>query len=262
MGRVRFSLPKFLSTKKHELAKINSSTYLHKDEYPIIQDLCNAEGVKESEALRLIVSDWIRRKRVEALGRDNSEDPIRKIYERVMEEQIAPLLLDIQAMKSSLDKLSSKSSTSEISTALQGQIPDQSSDILEAIKRLRSLLEQTGSDLSESCGSQMIQLEQINKSHQVSQAIGNETFASVWTVLDLVIRYVMEVNLLDQNKSPEELDFEIAAERQVLRLEGLKKIALVEKLFNLPDELRLAERVLAERTFSTSLTGYKSSHPY
>jgi hypothetical protein len=249
----RYALPKVSSTKKRKIARPNSSTHLFTDDYKEVLDICQTEGIKESEALRLIVSDWIRDKKVEALGKDQLEDPIRRVYERVISEQIAPLVESVKTMKSVVERLSRGGGASPDKSQPSASPMPQTLGLLEAIAELRQMLEQTGSDLTESGAAQMEQLEQIHKSQLTLQSIGSETFATGWTITDLIIRYLVEADLRAQNKEPDEVESEVAAERRGLRLEGLKKIAGIEAFFNLPDEFRLAQLVLSSRTFPMSI---------
>lgn len=251
--RRRYALPKISGTKKRKIAKPNSSTHLFTDDYKEVLDICQAEGIKESEAIRLIVSDWLRSKKVEALGKDQVEDPIRRVYERVIGEQIAPLVETVQALKTALEK------QPKVRTSLPEPPPSNStqtsqfSALLESIAELKQMLEQTGSDLTEAGAAQMNQLELIHKSQLTLQSIGSETFAAGWTISDLIIRYLVEADLRAQNMEPESVESEVASERRGLRLEGLNKIASIEEFFDLPEEFRLAQLVLSSRTFPMSV---------
>lgn len=245
----KFSLPKDNSTKKRKIAKPSCGTHLFEDDYKEIISMCRAEGVGESEALRLIVSEWMRDQRVKALGKDHVEDPIRRIYERVITEQLAPLSESVRSIKSSVEKLSQNRALPAAPGYSSNIAPEQSSGIMAAINELKSILEQTGSDLSENGASQIEILDSIQKSQTTLHAITSETFAAGWTIADLLVRYVVEVNLRDQNKLPDEVEQEVALERRGLRMEGLKKIAGIEDFLELPEGLRIAQLVLSSRSF-------------
>jgi hypothetical protein len=157
--RSKFSLPKYLGPRNRKIARPNSSTHLFEDDYKFILVLCKSENVTESEAIRLIISDWIRCKKVEALGRDQVEDPIRRIYERVMDEQLAPLVETVRKIKLSPEKLSNNGSHSQEASSSTFSSGERDSNILDAIASLRQLLEQTGSHLAETGAAQMNQLD-------------------------------------------------------------------------------------------------------
>lgn len=250
----KISLPKDNSTKKRKIARPSCGTHLFEDDYKEIIGMCKAEGVKESEALRLIVSEWFRDQRVKALGKDNVEDPIRRIYERVIGEQLEPLFDTVRNVKSMVEKLSTARPLPPPSSNSSAPIPDNSAGILVAINELKSLLEQTGGDLAENGAAVMEQLDSIQKSQTTLQAISSETFANGWTIADLLIRYLVEVNLREQQKSQDEVEEEVMAERRGLRLEGLRKIADIEDYLKLPDGLRIAQLVLGSRAFPMALS--------
>jgi hypothetical protein len=73
------------------VTKVSSSSRLYVDDFQEVASMCRAENSNESEVIREIVHDWLRIKKVEALGRDQIEDPVRRIYERVLAQQIEPL---------------------------------------------------------------------------------------------------------------------------------------------------------------------------
>lgn len=237
-------------SKKRRIAKPNCTTRIFEDNYRELQQMIRAQGSNESEILREIVSDWFRMKKVQALGRDQTEDPIRRIYERVVEEKItahiSPLTASLQELKKMLGAFTGNRTSAPI---VQSPTQNGGNTILEAIESLRALIEQTGSDLSETNALQVNQLDQIQKAHLALQAIGSENFAASWSILDLIIRYVVEMNLRDQQKSPDDVEREVTQDRAGLRLEGLRQIADVEELFSLPQELRLAELVLPQSLF-------------
>lgn len=245
--KLKFSLPKISDARKRKLSKTNSSTYLHEDDSAVVLSLAKAAGVGESEALRVIVSDWISSQRVKAMGRDQVEDPIRRIYERVVEERINPLAELVRQIKGSVEKLASGQPAPQMRELLPAAGQDNGGEILSAINGLRSLIEQTGSDLSESSAAQISQLDTIQAAVLGLHGITSETFASSWTIADLIARYLVEVSLRDQNLLPEEVESEATKERALLRLEGLMKIAGLGRLLELPKEFLLAESVLLQK---------------
>ena len=135
--------------------------------------MSQAEHTDESEVLREIIRDWFRIKRIEALGRDQVEDPIRTIYERVLSQHIAPLQDAISQIKSML-------ATGKKSAANNAQLPlpDDSPDVMEALTAIRSLLEQTNDGVAESNSVQSKQFSETLHILKVIQAINSETFAS------------------------------------------------------------------------------------
>lgn len=238
------------NSKKRTIAKPNCSTRLFVDNYREVQQMIRAQGSNESEVLREIVSDWFRMKRIQALGRDQTEDPIRRIYERVIEEKIKEHITPLTTTLSELKKVIGGFSTGNTpASQSDSQSSSGNTDVLCALDSLRSLLEQTGSDLGESNAAQISQLEQLTQGHLALQAIGGENFAVGWSVLDLIIRFMVEINLHDRNKTPDEVEDYVRKERTGLRLEGLQKISGVEDLFDLPKALRIGKRVLPQSIF-------------
>lgn len=248
---------KFLSSahrnKKRKLCKQTSGTKLYQDDHKELVKICERNQQTEGEVLREIVSDWLRGKRVETLGRNQVEDPIRRIYERVIGEQIAPLVENIKTLKSAVESFSKGEVNKPQTTSRPSFSGDEIVRILGSIDELRSLLEQTGSELSETGAAQMNQLDQLHQSQLALQTIGSETFASSWTIADLFIRYLVEVDLRTQEMEPDRVEQIVAGERRGLRLEGLNKIAEIESFFQLPEKYRLAQQVLTSRTFPLSI---------
>jgi hypothetical protein len=239
-------------SKRRRLSKVSCSTKLYEDNHRRIQQMMKADGAKESEVLRECISQYFRNEDVKALGRNQVEDPIRTIYERVIGEQLAPVLATIQQMKTALEKLSTGAPNKSQTSAPSALSGEDVLRILTSIDGLRSLIEQTGSDLTESGAAQTSQLDQLHQSQLALQTIGSETFASSWTIADLLIRYLVEVALRNQEMEPDRVEQIVAGERRGLRLEGLKKIAEIESFFELPEKYRLAQRVLTSRTFPLS----------
>jgi hypothetical protein len=66
---------------------------------------------------------------------------------------------------------------------------------------------------------------------------------------DLIIRYLVEVDLRALNMGPDQVESEVASERRGLRLEGLRKIASLEDYFGLPKEFCLAQLALTTKYF-------------
>ena len=136
--KLKFSLPTIFSAKKRKLSKANSSTYLFEDDLPVVLSLAKAAGVGESKALRVIVSDWIRIQRVKTIGKDHVEDPIRRIYERVIEERISPLADLVRQLQGSVEKLAGSQSAARATEFLTQSTTDARGEILNAIAGLRA----------------------------------------------------------------------------------------------------------------------------
>jgi hypothetical protein len=181
--------------------------------------MSRAEYTDESEVLREIVRDWFRIKRIEALGRDQVVDPIRAIYERVISQQIAPLLGAISQIKSML-----ASGQRPAANSAQRPLPAGSPDIVEALAGIRSLIEQANNGVSESSTAQLSKLSEISHSQKALHTIGSETFASTWSISDFLIRYLVEARL--------------------------QKVLDIEETLGLPRNLRLPKAIITTELFA------------
>src|SRR5437868_10779857 len=181
--------------------KVPCSTKLHPDTYRYVKSYVKAHKTTESEAIRDILDDWFRIKRVEALEKDETSSPVRKIYERVIDEKLQPLTILIEQLKSSFDLLSRQDLKLRSAQGSPSH-PGESSSISSALQELKILLEETGSSLNESATLQMNQLEEMQISQETMRSISCETFASSWSILDLLVRYLVETDLRAQGAAP------------------------------------------------------------
>lgn len=230
--------------RKKTVMKVPCSSKLYADTYRQLKAYVKAQNTTESEAIRDILDDWFRIKRVQALGKDETTSPVRQIYERVMEEKLQPLVNTVEQLNDRLQGFSGKNSGPE-SLAQAGEFSTIASDL----KEIKATLESTASSLHYDAGEQMGQLEQMEQSQETIRSISCETFAATWSILDFIIRYLVEVDLKDQRKPPAEVEKMVAGERRLLRLEGLKLVAMVEDFLKLPQKMRLAESVHATGNF-------------
>ena len=220
-----FKTPK--RSNKQRLAKVSSSSKLFDDDFQSVANMCRAENAKESEVIREIVHDWLRIKRVEALGRDQIEDPVRAIYKRVLSEQLEPLHESISTIKSLLQRTANGHQTEPFSPQLS--LTEAPSEIMEALAGIRSLLEQTMADATASTDQQLKRLSEFFQSQRALHVIASETFASTWTISDFIVRYLVEKTLLTQGKCRDDVEAEVDVERRGLRAEGLEKILELEE---------------------------------
>lgn len=231
--------------KKRRISKSTCSTKLYEDDYKDILSTVKAQGSNESEVIREIISEWYRAKRVEALGQVEGDPITRRIYQRMLEEHLDPFLERISKIQTSLDNISSQGLPKQnASVSNLANSADKFAEILRELMVLRELIERNDSILSENDEILVSQLNKIQKGLLATQGTVSECYASSWSILDLIVRYLVEVNMRDQNLSPDEAEGEAAKERQGLRLEGLRQIAELEQILDMPKELRLA-RLLA-----------------
>jgi hypothetical protein len=242
----RVFLLKKKSGKRRKISKITCSTKLYEDDYKDLLNSVKAQSSNESEIIREIISEWYRTKRLETLGQTEGDPTVRRVYQRILEEHLDPFLEKISKIQTSLNQLiSSQSLSVQTSRATTSANPiDQSAEILKEIIALRGLLVENDSILSENDQIQVDQLTQIQQRQFAIQGIVTEGYASSWTVLDFLIRHLVEVNLRAGGNPPDEVENEADGERRGLRQEGLKRVEDLETLLNLSNDLRLA-RLLA-----------------
>ena len=225
MKRRVFKTPK--KNKKLKLAKNPTSFRLYEETIKDVTKMSQAEGITESEVLREIIRDWFRIKRIEVLGRDQVEDPVRAIYERVMSQQLEPLHESISTIKSLLQRTATGHQTEPFLPQLS--ITEAPSEIMEALAGIRSLLVQMMADVTASTDQQLKRLSEFFQSQRALHAITSETFASTWTISDFIVRYLVEKTLLTQGKCRDDVEAEVDVERRGLRAEGLEKILELEE---------------------------------
>ena len=242
--------------RRPALAKESSNAKLFADDYVTVGKLIKAWGKTESEVIRIIVYDWLRANRVRSLGQDEAAEAVRGVYERVVSEQVAPLVRGIEEVKRAL--ASSAGQAGVISANGQAAALPPGGEFRELIDGVRALVEQAASDLSESGLSQIERIERLERAVALGNSLLGETFASVWSARDWIIRYMVEVEMFGHGKSPDEVEEAVAKERLVLWREAARNIGFVEDELGVPNELRisLSERVLYSGEPSATAENY------
>jgi hypothetical protein len=239
-----------------KLAKKPVNTKLYSDDYVTVGRLTGSWGKSESEVVRLIVADWLRSNRVRALGRDEASEQVRAVYERVVSEQVAPLARGIEELNKKLGSLQDIHPPPAASGKASAVAP--AGEFRELIAGVRALVEQAAGDLSESGLFQLERIERLERAAALTNALLGETFASVWSARDWIIRYIVEVEMFGHDKSPDEVEDAIAKEKLVLWREAARNIGFVEQELDVPDALRilLSERVQHAGEPSATVEGY------
>jgi hypothetical protein len=229
--------------RRPALAKESSNAKLFADDYVTVGKLIKSWGKTESEVIRIIVYDWLRANRVRALGQDEAAEAVRGVYGRVVSEQVAPLVRGIEEIKRALASAAGKVGTLSADGPAAADAP--SGDFRELIAGVRALVEQAAGDLSESGLFQLERIERLERAVALGNALLGETFASVWSARDWIIRYMVEVEMFGHGKSPNEVEEAVGKEKLVLWREAARNIGFVEDELGVPDELRisLSERV-------------------
>jgi hypothetical protein len=242
--------------RRPALAKESSNAKLFADDYVTVGKLIKSWGKTESEVIRIIVYDWLRANRVRALGRDEAAEAVRGVYERVVSEQVAPLVRAVEEIKRALAL--SEGRARMISVNEEADASAYNGEFRELIHGVRALVEQAASDLSESGLFQLERIERLERAAALTNALLGETFASAWSARDWVIRFLVEVDMFSSNKSPDEVEEAVAKEKLVLWREAARNIGFVEDELGVPDELRisLSERVLHAGEPSATAEGY------
>lgn len=223
--------------KRPALAKKSSNTKLFADDHVTVGKLTGSWGKAESEVIRIIVSDWLRSNRVRAMGRDEAAEEVRGVYERVVSEQVAPLARDLAEIKRAL---AGGTQLNAASHAPGNQAPvSRAAAAGESVAGLRALIEQAAGDLTESGSIQLEKIERLERAMALALSLLGETFSSTWMVRDFVIRYLVEVDMAEQNKAPDDIDDAVRKEKLVLVREASNSIGLLEETHQLPEELRI-----------------------
>lgn len=233
-------------TRKRRISKLTCSTKLYQDDHRTLTALVKDKASSESEVLRDIVSEWLRMKRVEALGKTQGEETVRKIYERILEEQLSPFTDQLRSIKASLHSLTniSQFQADSAKTSVAESSPASTEEILSRLNSLSEQIAETGAALSEIDVAQASRMKEIERALRAVQLIVTQGFASSWIIIELIGRYVVEANLPDQNISTQEIAEEVAQERNHFRQEGLQQVAELENLLSLPEKFRLAHLLL------------------
>lgn len=84
------------------VASTSSTTKLFVDDLREVSNLSHDEGKSRSDVIRELVHEALRQRRLRALGRDESENHVRKIYQETVAETIAPLLKNFADLRQQL----------------------------------------------------------------------------------------------------------------------------------------------------------------
>jgi predicted CopG family antitoxin len=84
------------------VASTSSTTKLFVDDLREVSSLSYDEGKSRSDVIRELVHEALRQRRLRALGRDESENHVRKIYQETVAEAVEPLLKDFASLRQQL----------------------------------------------------------------------------------------------------------------------------------------------------------------
>jgi len=245
------------SGKKRRLAKPVASSNLYADDYKDLRGICQAEGATVAEVLREVVSDWFRIKRLRVLSQDEMEPHVRQIYERTLEKHLRPLTETVKQLKTKLDGATSTVSPQlNLLPPLTANAAAPAADLSAVMERLdgiRTLVQETRRSLGEIGAEQIAQISQLQIGQLTLHAISNETFSFGWTLVDLIMRYLVEVQIREFSESPDDLDHEIHIETTGLRIEALNKLAEVEKYLQLPEDMRLTQFLAGDKSYPMNM---------
>jgi hypothetical protein len=230
--------------RKRVFSRTTSSTKLFADDYKTVDSLAAAWGETTAGVIRIIVHDWLRSQRVRALGRDETTEQVRAVYERVVSEQVAPLAAAVRGLKDLLENRTSLQAQPAAGSRVQleeGQVA-QSAVVIESLRRT---VEQAASDLTESGVTQLEQMERLSKLIRLSNRLAGENFAATWAVRDWIIRFLVEVEMLSHNKQPDAVAEAVSSEKLVLWREARDMVALIEDDLDVTeeDQITLSEQI-------------------
>ena len=84
------------------VASTSSTTKLFVDDLREVSSLSHDEGKSRSDVIRELVHEALRQRRLRALGRDESENHVRKIYQETVAEAVEPLMKDFSDLRQQL----------------------------------------------------------------------------------------------------------------------------------------------------------------
>ncbi len=82
------------------VASTSSTTKLFVDDLREVSSLSHDEGKSRSDVIRELVHEALRQRRLRALGRDESENHVRKIYQETVAEAVEPLMKELRRSSS------------------------------------------------------------------------------------------------------------------------------------------------------------------
>ena len=85
------------------VASTSSTTKLFVDDLREVSSLSHDEGKSRSDVIRELVHEALRQRRLRALGRDESENHVRKIYQETVAEAIKPLMKEFAGLRRQLE---------------------------------------------------------------------------------------------------------------------------------------------------------------
>ena len=91
------------------VASTSSTTKLFVDDLREVSGLSHDEGKSRSDVIRELVHEALRQRRLRALGRDESENHVRKIYQETVAEAVEPLLKDFADFRQQLATVAAQS---------------------------------------------------------------------------------------------------------------------------------------------------------
>ncbi len=213
--------------RKPRLHKTTSSAKLFNDDYKTVHTLTTTWGVSPGEVIRLIVYDWLRTQRVKELGDDS--DSTKPSYERMLDEKLTPLIEAVRLLQRNVSR-----ATSDFTE----QSPQAPGSILRAIEDLRGLVEQASSDLAETGNQQLDHLQTLTKAVGLTNSLAGENFIANWMIRDMLLRYIVEVELMSKHSNPDDLERAVGDEKHVLWREGRQQVDHLQSGSELPEALR------------------------
>src|SRR5262245_6364692 len=84
------------------VASTSSTTKLFVDDLREVSNLAHDEKKYRSDVIRELVHEALRQRRLRTLGRDESENHVRKIYQETVAEAVAPLMKEFADLRQQL----------------------------------------------------------------------------------------------------------------------------------------------------------------
>jgi ribbon-helix-helix CopG family protein len=85
------------------VASSSNATKLFVDDLREVNALSHDEGKSRSDIIRELVHEALRLRRLQAIGRDHSEDNIRRIHREAIDEGLAPVMEAVAAIRSMIE---------------------------------------------------------------------------------------------------------------------------------------------------------------
>lgn len=94
------------------VASTSSTTKLFVDDLREVSNLSRDEEKSRSDVIRELVHEALRQRRLRALGRDESENHVRKIYQETVAEAVAPVIKEFADLRQQLAIVAAQSEVS------------------------------------------------------------------------------------------------------------------------------------------------------